>query len=238
MPQSTEDDLKRANDSSVLDNLTELRQTGGENLRTAVSVALREAIIHRVLPPGSRLVENEVAARLNVSRNPVREAFRSLEQEGWVHSYPSVGVYVSEPSETEVLDLFEVRRVLEGLAAELAASRRTQVHLAQLAELIDEANGSTDLLRLTDLNAEFHCLVGEASANRELIKLLPQLSNKTKWMWSAVATERVDHSWREHAELVTAIEARERGRARELAEAHVDRTKRAYVARSTPAATS
>jgi DNA-binding GntR family transcriptional regulator len=63
-----------------------------------------------------------------------------------------------------------------------------------------------------------------------LIKLLPQLSNKAKWLWSAVAAQRLAESWAEHAELVDAIEQRDTATARRLAEEHVDRTKRAYLA--------
>jgi DNA-binding GntR family transcriptional regulator len=203
----------------------------GVSLRSTVLTALREGIIHRLLPPGTHLVEDEVAARLSVSRNPIREAFRSLEQEGWVVAYPGAGVYVAEPSPEDALDLLEVRGALESLAARLAAEHATDSQVAQFDALLGLGRAATergDVPTLVDLNRDFHLLVAEASGNRELMRSLPAMSDKIRWLFSAVVIQRVVSSWKEHAQLAKAIGARDPELAMKVAGAHVARTRSSY----------
>jgi DNA-binding GntR family transcriptional regulator len=84
---------------------------------------LREAIVGNLLPPGSRLLEIPLAAKLGVSRTPVREAFAQLEREGLVTIVARVGVFVREVTLRDIDEIYTVRAALEGLAVELAAKR-------------------------------------------------------------------------------------------------------------------
>jgi len=98
--------------------------------------ALREAIVGNLLPPGERLTEVALAARLGVSRTPVREAFAQLEREGLVTVVPRVGVFVREVTARDVEETYTVRTALESLAVELATQRRTPLGTARLDEVL------------------------------------------------------------------------------------------------------
>jgi DNA-binding transcriptional regulator YhcF (GntR family) len=106
-------------------------------LREAVTDALRKAILSKRLKPGERLVEEQLAAELEVSRNPVREALRVLESEGLVEISPRRGASVTQLSEEEARELVEVRAALEGLCARLAARRCTPSMKAEILALLN-----------------------------------------------------------------------------------------------------
>ena len=97
--------------------------------------SLRDDILHWELPPGTVLAEVEQARRLSLSRTPIREAFARLAAEGLLVALPGRGLVVSELSRETIVELFELRRVLEAEAARLAAMRRT---VGVFAELRDE----------------------------------------------------------------------------------------------------
>lgn len=205
----------------------------GTSLRSAVAQNLRERVINGELQRGVRLVEGEIAAELGVSRNPVREAFRALEQEGWLVSYPGAGVYVSDPTSDEVIDLFEVWGVLEGFAAALAAGRGISgTDAARFEELLAEgvqAARDRPTEALVELNNQFHQLVAKVSGNRELTRWLPAIDDRIRWLFAPVAGERAANSWREHRELFEAIKQSDEEAATRIMKTHVERTKEAYL---------
>src|SRR6056297_3323455 len=90
------------------------------------------------LLPGSRLFETELAQRLQVSRTPVREAIRRLEADGLVSHLPRVGATVRSLDHSEIMELYEMRLVLEGTAARLAARSATEVEFDELDAINDE----------------------------------------------------------------------------------------------------
>ena len=95
-------------------------------LRQAVYDVIAEMIVNRELQPGEHLVENELAAQLGVSRQPVREALQRLHSEGWVDLRPALGAFVHVPTEAEADELLATRTLLETESARLAAKRATQ----------------------------------------------------------------------------------------------------------------
>src|SRR5579871_3491091 len=98
--------------------------------------ALREAILLGRLMPGARIVEAEVARQMGISRGPIREAVRQLEQDGLVEYQPRRGVVVIELTRERIYDAYAVRANLEGFAARLAVPRITPVDVQRLEELI------------------------------------------------------------------------------------------------------
>src|SRR6202171_2732159 len=104
-------------------------------LRQAGYDALAEMIIARDLQPGEHLVENELAAQLGVSRQPVREALQRLQSEGWVDLRPALGAFVHIPTDAEADQLLAVRTLLEAESARLAAGRATPEQVEHLWEL-------------------------------------------------------------------------------------------------------
>ena len=94
--------------------------------------ALRDAIVKRQLLPGDRLMETELANEMGISRTPVREAMRRLETDGYVVIQPRKGSYVADISIKDIEDVFEIRTVLEMLAARNAAERATDDEIGEL----------------------------------------------------------------------------------------------------------
>ena len=109
-------------------------------LRDVVSDVLRQAIKDGVLKPGERLMEIRLAEELGVSRTPIREAIRKLEQEGFVVMVPRRGTYVADISLKDISQVFEIRGALEELAAGLAAERITPDELERLERILVEIN--------------------------------------------------------------------------------------------------
>src|SRR3954468_21043604 len=112
--------------------LSPIRRLGSEPARTRAYAALREAIVAMELPPGARLSENELAARLGVSRTPVREALIRLRDEQLVEIAPQRGTFVTPISVRGVLDAQFVREALECAAVRLAAEHATDDDVTQL----------------------------------------------------------------------------------------------------------
>jgi len=122
-------------------------------------VALRQQIVNGDYPPGERLTEDRLASDFGVSRNPVREALRVVQAEGFVTMVPRRGAVVSSPDASTLADMFIVRERLETIAARLAAERVTEADVARLRALLDAAREATDRLdfsRVAELNSELH----------------------------------------------------------------------------------
>jgi DNA-binding GntR family transcriptional regulator len=105
---------------------------------------LREAIVGNLLPPGSRLAEIALAAKLGVSRTPVREAFAQLEREGLVTIVARVGVFVRQVTVRDIDEIYTVRAALEGLAVELAARNIDAVGRARLDQAVAAMKARVD----------------------------------------------------------------------------------------------
>jgi DNA-binding GntR family transcriptional regulator len=147
---------------------------------------LRSAIVSGVLPPDARLYEHRLAADLGVSRTPVREALAMLDAEELVVSARNRGTIVRRISADEVQETYEVRAVLEGHAARLAAGQIDAEQLAALRRLDGQMNrlmrgprGVEDeqVRALGELNAEFHRTIAVATGNRVLARTMASLLN-------------------------------------------------------------
>jgi DNA-binding GntR family transcriptional regulator len=194
-------------------------------LRDQVLAALRTAIINGDYLPGERLTEDRLAEDFAVSRNPVREALRVAEAEGFVVILPRRGAVVASPSTATVADMFAVRQRLESLAARLAAERATAADVAALRALLDQGREATqqqDLARVAELNSSLHLRILEISGNPWLLSIAKALYLHVQWVFRLGAAERAPHSWAEHIQLVDAIESGDGDRAERAALAHLD----------------
>ena len=204
----------------------------GKLLSQHVFEELENAIVRRELPPGTHLVEDDVAARLGVSRTPVREAFRMLARAQWLELHPHVGARVRFPTLEEVKDLFQMRETLDRRATELAVGRIRPDQLEQLDKIIAEgwkAVADADSARIADLNFAFHRTIAEAAGNQLLIRIQGEIEKQVRWHFTAVAVPRREDSWREHEEIVEALKDKDEARAGELIVEHNRRTLQAYV---------
>ncbi|HET6659098.1 MAG TPA: GntR family transcriptional regulator [Rubrobacter sp.] len=141
---------------------------------------LRALILTGEYGPDERLIEEQLAERLGVSRTPVRQALTMLEAEGLVEITPNRGATVCSFSIEDVWDIYDLRAVLEGHAARRAAGRIERRELERLRELAREMEGlpgqfddhEEEIRALVALNQEFHGTIVEASRNRRLERLI------------------------------------------------------------------
>jgi DNA-binding GntR family transcriptional regulator len=206
-------------------------------LRDQVLEALREGIVRGAYSPGERLTEDRLADDFGVSRNPVREALRVVEAEGFVHALPRGGLVVASPDESSMRDLFVVRRAWEGLAARLAAERGEEADVASLHELLDRSRRATEaneLDKLSELNGALHRRVIEVSGNRWLASMATPMYRHVQWIFRLTVADRAPHSWTEHARLVEAIASRDGAAAEQAAAEHVDAAEAAALGSTAP----
>jgi DNA-binding GntR family transcriptional regulator len=200
-------------------------------LRQAVYDALAEMIVTRELQPGEHLVENDLAAQLGVSRQPVREALQRLQNEGWVDLRPALGAFVHVPTDAEADQLLAVRTLLEAESARLAARQATPKQVEHLWELFgdgEKALSAGDQEGLVAANAALHSFVVAMSGNRILADLIAGVDRRVRWYYFPIARSRGKAAWDEHAELIEAIARRNSRRAGDLMRRHTERTRQAY----------
>jgi DNA-binding GntR family transcriptional regulator len=202
------------------------------SLDEVVRDELQAQIISGHIPPGARLVESSIAEGLGVSRGPVRAAIRQLELEGFVVVSPRRGASVAVTTPAEALACYEVRTVLEALAAELACVRRTDSDIATMREILQRgeallASGRWDKLSL--LNNEFHGALAVASGNSQLVLLMRQYSKRIAWMFNRALDRRGARAWEEHALIVDAVEQRDAPLAVARARAHIQSSREQFL---------
>ena len=200
-------------------------------LRSLVSDELRRLVVTGELPPGSRIVEDRLAERLGVSRNPVREALQALAAEGFVEILPRRGAMVAQITPEQAEDLFDVRTALEPLAARLAARRADDAGVDRLREVLARARAATDageLDLLAACNTEFHSLVVDLSGNDYLGLLVAPMARRVQWVFRTTAPTRAPHSWTEHEELMRAIASGDEEYAEAVARSHVAAARASY----------
>ena len=147
-------------------------------LRDLVYDTLRQSILKGEIMPGERLIEEELAEKLGVSRTPVREAVHRLQQEGLVNTLPRRGAHVADISEKNVHDVLEVRKAMEELAVRLAVDRITpqgKIKLREAENAFAQASRGRDLREIARLDEAFHDVIYHATENEKLEMLLNNL---------------------------------------------------------------
>jgi DNA-binding GntR family transcriptional regulator len=192
---------------------------------------IRASILDGTLRPGERLTIEQLAAELRVSRTPVREALKALEQDGLVHLLPHRGAVVESVALEEVHHRFTIRAMLEGYAAELACkadSARIAEELAAICremEAVSEHGTPGDegiAWRLSEINRQFHGLIREGSGSRTLIRLLETLRNPVSYTYSHWGDpQRRQESLKVHREIAEAFRRGNPRQTRKLMERHI-----------------
>ncbi|GLY02130.1 MULTISPECIES: GntR family transcriptional regulator [Actinoplanes] len=193
-------------------------------LRDTVYTALRDRIVGLHHPPGSRLIERDLATELDVSRIPLREALQLLQQDGLVVIVPRQGAIVAPFTADDVRDLFDVRESLEVLAARLAAERATPAGLARLREHMDAARDAAhrhDEAATASANAAFHHEVVAIAANPLLSDMMRPLAARVQWLFHLTRRRDPVRQCEEHEEMYTAFADGDVTAAERLAFDHV-----------------
>ncbi len=204
-------------------------------LREGAYDALLELITRGVLRPGQHLVENELAEQLGISRQPVREAFQRLSNEGWVDLRPAQGAFVHLPTEEEADQLLAVRALLETEAARLAAANAADAGADGAVERLRalwregvEAVAADDVDAVVAANAALHAGVMTLAQNKVLAELTERVGRRVRWYYTPIARQRGAQSWEEHAALIDAIAAHDQDRAARAMRDHTEQTRRSY----------
>ena len=174
--------------------------------------------------PGDRLREEDVADRLNLSRTPVREALRRLESDGVVEHRPRVGAVIRSLSHAELVELYEMRMVLERTAAEMAAKHGAVAEFDALEALNDQIEAERDNPALgAAINQDFHRGLYLAARNRFLMEAARALNNALLVVGPSTYSdpERIDVVVRQHRAIITALRAGDAEAAGAAAEAHL-----------------
>jgi len=197
---------------------------------------LRRQILTGEREPGTRLIEEQVAKDLSVSRNPVRDAIHALAAEGLVDINPRRGAIVGTVTAEDALHMFEVRATLESLGAQLAASRATPADIAELYDLLElnQQKGESLDVALSRQNTAFHAAIHRISGNSYLIELMRIMTFRLEWVFRQNAIVRRVGSLEEHRAIVQAIEAGDEPLAASLAREHVNAARRAYLDNAQP----
>jgi DNA-binding GntR family transcriptional regulator len=192
-----------------------------------VRETLRRAILSGALSGGTRLVQADIAAQLDVSTTPVREALRDLVADGLILFDAHRGAIVRELDMAELVEVYEIRKALEPLAIRRAAERITSEQLAAAKELQDKMESETDSAAWAQLNQQFHTLLESAADSPRLIAIAKSLQD-TAAIYVAHSI-KVDHRRlkagnREHKALLAALRARDGDRAARVLVEHLDHT--------------
>ncbi|MBI2941795.1 MAG: GntR family transcriptional regulator [Chloroflexi bacterium] len=181
-------------------------------MQKIVTDRLRSAILSGQLGPGDRLQQDELASQLQVSRMPIREALRILASEGLVELRPHRGAVVVNLRTEDIAEIFEIRAMLEGRAAELAAPRLSDVTLARLRQIHAEmARIGQDEERWLVLNRDFHTIIYPASGWPRLCALIDAQRNVVQpYLRASLALlNRPSSAHDEHCQILAAAEARD-----------------------------
>jgi DNA-binding GntR family transcriptional regulator len=190
---------------------------------------LREMIVNGRLKSGEHLFLQEIAAQLEVSTNPVREAFRRLESEGLILNRPHAGATVAGVAVEKIDVHFMIRAALEGLAVRLAAVHATAPALDQLAAFdrqLRQLVASGDMTSWNETNIAFHRFLFDCSGSPELVAMIDlqrDRSPRFRHFPDALA-QRARESDEPRSHLLTALRARDGELAESLHRATVTRT--------------
>ncbi len=204
-------------------------------LKERVYKDLLELIVAGDIPLGSQIDEREIAQKLSVSRTPLREAIGTLVKEGLVEYRPYRGNFVRSFTAEEVDDLYEVRKVLEGLAVRLAVSRFSNKDVEDLAAILDEletALEQNDLDLFSAADRRFHGAIAALSGNGTLIDALNRLGLQVRILRYVANrdAEVIRRTALERPRILAALKTRDADLAAQLMEAHIEGVRRSVVA--------
>lgn len=213
--------------------MTRLNKIQPTSLRDQVVTAIRDAIIRGKFKPGEKIPEEELAEQLGVSRTPIREAIRILEQQGLVQARPKNGTYVARFNWDEVRDSLRVRMALEEFAVRQAIERLSPQQwtgvcekLQRLLDGMRDAVARDDPVAATELDLEWHTLLIDAAQNRYLSRVW-RITGLPFLVWSPerelypFTPERWAVFYSRHEELLTALRGGNPDQCAEAVRSHI-----------------
>lgn len=195
-------------------------------LRTRVTESVRNAILQGVLVPGGQVNQAQIAAKLGISRGPLREALRQLEEEGLVQSYPHKGTFVTEITPAYIEEVYSIRRVLETFAVKRMIEYNNPQVLQELREIVADmlnAAETGDTHQLNELDFQFHNAILLGAQHSLLMQLWKSIEVGVRRM--VVLRHGIYENLYEivgnHPNLLAAIEVRDALLASQLLDTHI-----------------
>lgn len=201
------------------------------NISEKVYKTLKKQIINERLRPGERLIDNELASRFGVSRTPIREALTKLSNEGLIEILPRRGIYVKRLDKKDIKEIYQIRRVLEGLATREATPIIDEEQLKKLYSLFEKAKrslNSDDWKSCMEFDIELHSTILSNCQNDRLIGIVHNLNTLIHAFRVRLARdrERATQALKEHEAILEAVKARDVERAEKAMMEHIERTKK------------
>lgn len=197
----------------------------GDSTGQTAYQAVYDMIATGVLEPGDRLRETDLAQRIGLSRTPIREAIRRLEAEGIVSHEPRVGAVVKSLCQQEIVELYEMRIMLETSAAEMAAKHASLAETRTLETLNSKMlDAKDDPAKVAKLNRQFHTCIVRAARNRYLASSFHNLANALVVLGHTTldTPDRVISVVRQHQAIIDALIKGDANEAKEAMAVHME----------------
>jgi DNA-binding GntR family transcriptional regulator len=199
---------------------------------------IRSAIFSGEMAPGARVRQEELAAKLGISREPIRHALLMLEREGLVRTAPKRGMIVAPLERKMILDIYDLREATEPyFTARLATLEEFDPEpLLAIVKMGIRAASSGKLPRLIDLDLEFHIAIYEATGNRSVSDVMNVQFGHLRRAVHTILSDAgyPKRAWEEHERILKAVIDGKPGRARDLAKAHVKDARSLLAKRFSP----
>jgi DNA-binding GntR family transcriptional regulator len=198
------------------------------NLRDQVYDILKRMIVLKEIKPGEKINEEDLAGKIGVSRTPVRETLCRLENEGVVRIIPRRGAFVVALSREKVIEILQIREVLEGLVVRLATQNMDQKTLNRLETCLEKISSSPEgdnkLLKYTPADVDFHSLLLEASKNNMLQSMMGNVNAHLQMirLRTVVLPGRAQKTVEEHYRVLDAIKKGDTKAAERLMKKHIE----------------
>ncbi|MYL54782.1 FCD domain-containing protein [Pontibacillus yanchengensis] len=191
--------------------------------------SLKEAILFRRIAPGTQLIEKTISEQLNVSRTPIRNGVKKLEQEGLVTVIPNRGAFVVQPTLEEIHQAFLMRKELESMAGRMAITMITSEDLTKMKELIQEEKETyenNDIMDYIHVNKAFHMFLAEKSGNAFLVDYMERILDQINvylMLYDVFYDVNMMQSKRfvEHEQIVEALDKQDIDRLLHLIDRHM-----------------
>jgi len=198
-------------------------------LRERIADRLRSDIVKGVYADGERLVEPKLAEMLGISRTPIREALRQLENEGFVEIVPRKGAVVKKLTLKDIDDLYAIKANLEGLAARQATENISEKDIEKLKSINEKfyriSSGKTNIIEeYLKYNLDFHNMFIVLSKNHKLIEILKGLDKNFQRLKSILVSksDRAEEARKEHEEIIKAFATKDPDLAEKTVRWHIE----------------
>ncbi|MBE0478858.1 GntR family transcriptional regulator [Candidatus Aerophobetes bacterium] len=211
---------------SGVDEMAKTRLIKHSSLSYKIYGVLKEQIINEELKAGERLLDDELASNFGVSRTPVREALTRLSSESLVEIVPRGGFYVRKLSREDIEEIYEIRKVLEGLAARKVALLISDREMERLSALFEKARFSTYKERI-ELDVKLHNLIIKSCHNKRLARIMSNLYSLIHIFRVRIGKNKeiLEEAFCDHQAIFQAIKMRDAEKAERMMMEHVERSK-------------